>query len=125
MRELINVEGAPAAVGPYSHAVRASGLLWISGQIGLDPESGALVAGGTAPEAKQALKNLVTLLRGADSSVEQVVKTTIYLVDMADFSVVNEIYGEVFGASPPARACVAVAALPKGARVEFEAVALS
>lgn len=125
MRELINVKGAPAAVGPYSHAVRASGLVWFSGQIGLDPESGAVVEGGTAAEARQALRNLVWLLEGAGCEVGDVVKTTIYLIEMSDFAVVNEIYGEVFGSSPPARACVAVAGLPKGARVEIDAIAIS
>jgi reactive intermediate/imine deaminase len=112
-------------VGPYNQAVRAGGWLWCSGQIALDPASGALVGGGdVVAETRQALRNLQAVLREAGIGPAQVVRTTVYLVDLADFSTVNGLYAEVFGQGvAPARACVQVAALPMGARVEIDAVA--
>jgi 2-iminobutanoate/2-iminopropanoate deaminase len=113
-------------VGPYSQAVAAGGLVWVSGQIGLDPATGRLVEGGVEAEARRALANLVAILRAAGCGPERVVvRATVYLTDMADFEVLNRVYSECFGSEPPARACVAVAGLPRGARVEIEVVALS
>jgi reactive intermediate/imine deaminase len=113
-------------VGPYNQAVAAGGLLWCSGQIALDPLAGTLVGGGDVEaETRQVLANLLAVLAAAGVGPAQVVRTTVYLVDLADFARVNALYGEVFGAGvAPARACVQVAALPKGARVEIDAVAV-
>jgi reactive intermediate/imine deaminase len=121
----INTEAAPAPVGPYNQAVLAGGWLYCSGQIALDPASGAMVGDGdVASETRQVLRNLQAVLRQAGASPAQVVRTTVYLVDLADFATVNGLYAEVFdGPVAPARACVQVAALPKGARVEIDAVA--
>ncbi|MEO8605137.1 MAG: Rid family detoxifying hydrolase [bacterium] len=116
---------APAAIGPYSQAVEHQGVIYCSGQIGLDPTSGQLAAGGTAAEAERVLQNLTAVLAAAGLGFEHVVKTTIYLVDLADFAAVNEIYGRYVRAPFPARATVGVAALPRGARVEIDAVAVS
>lgn len=116
--------GSAPPKGPYSPAIRADGFLFCSGQIGLDPATGKLVAGGTLAELKQALANLDTLLKGAGLDSGAVVKTTLFLVDMGEFAAVNEVYAAHFSASPrPARSCVAVQALPAGARVEIEAIA--
>ncbi|MFN9623763.1 MAG: RidA family protein [Cyanobacteriota bacterium] len=116
---------APAPVGPYSQAVQAGGWLWCSGQVALDPVSGELLgAGDVVAETRQTLNNLLAVLRAAGVGPAQVVRTTVYLVDLADFATVNALYAEVFGGDvAPARACVQVAALPKGARVEIDAVA--
>ncbi len=122
-RRIVHTGDAPEAVGPYSQAVVADGWVFCSGQIGLDPGSGSLVDGGTAAQARRALDNLTAVLRAAGASWNDVVRTTIYLVDMGDFAEVNAIYAEYAGDSPPARATVAVAALPLGARVEIDAVA--
>jgi 2-iminobutanoate/2-iminopropanoate deaminase len=121
----INTAEAPAPVGPYNQAVQAGGWLHCSGQIALDPLSGALVgAGDVAAETQQVLTNLQAVLRAAGAGPDQVIRTTVYLVDLADFATVNTLYAEVFGSGvAPARACVQVAALPKGARVEIDAVA--
>jgi 2-iminobutanoate/2-iminopropanoate deaminase len=121
--EIIRTKKAPAAIGPYSQALGLPGLLFCSGQIALDPETGALVGGDAAEQARRVLANLSEVLRAGDSSMRDVLKTTIYLVDMADFEAVNAVYAEAFGDHRPARATVAVAALPKGARVEIDAVA--
>lgn len=119
----ITTDRAPAAIGPYSQAVEHDGVVYCSGQIGLDPASGQLVAGGTAAEAERVLENLSAVLAAAGLDFTDVVKTTIYLVDLADFATVNEIYARVVRAPFPARATVGVAALPRGARVEIDAVA--
>ena len=126
MQQAINTSAAPAPVGPYNQAVAAGGLLWCSGQIDLDPLSGAMVGeGDVEAETRQVLANLQAVLRAAGVTPAQVVRTTVYLVDLADFGPVNALYAEMFGAgTAPARACVQVAALPKGARVEIDAVAL-
>lgn len=121
--EIIATDKAPAAIGPYSQAVKSGGLLFCSGQIPLDPVTGEIVSGGIRPETEQVMKNLGAVLTAAGTGFDHVVKTTIYLVDMADFPVVNEIYGSYFSGPKPARATVAVAALPKGVRVEIDAVA--
>ncbi len=122
MRRSVTTSEAPAALGPYSQAVRHGGLLWCSGQLGLDPVSGTLVAGGTAAEARQAMANLDAICRAAGTSLTHALRCTIYLVDLADFSRVNEIYRDSFQEPYPARATVQVAALPKGGRVEIDAV---
>jgi 2-iminobutanoate/2-iminopropanoate deaminase len=122
-RETVTAAGAPDAVGPYSHAVKAGGLLFISGQIPLDPESGELV-GDTPPEqAKRCLENLSTIAEeGGCSLAEDGVKLTVYLTDIGAFADVNEVYAEFFNDQPPARVAYAVAALPKGAQVEIDAI---
>lgn len=123
MVESVHSDRAPAAIGPYSQAVRAGGYVHCSGQIGLDPATGNLVAGGVAAETRQVLRNLAAVLEEAGSGFSEVVKVTIYVVDMGDFEVVNEIYGEALGNARPARATVMVAGLPKGARIEIDAIA--
>ena len=119
----IATDKAPAAIGPYSQAVVAGGLLFCSGQIPLDPVSGELVSGTVEQETERVMENLRGVLEAAGTDFDHLVKTTIYLTDMADFAAVNQIYGQYFSAIKPARATVAVAALPRGARVEIEAVA--
>ncbi len=123
MKRIIHTESAPAAIGPYSQAVSAGGLVFVSGQLGLDPQSGQLAAGGVAAQAEQALRNLEAVLRAAGCGPEAVLKTTVFLADMGDFAAVNEVYARHFSAPFPARACVQAAALPKGGLVEIEAVA--
>jgi 2-iminobutanoate/2-iminopropanoate deaminase len=122
MRQVINTPTAPAAIGPYSQAIRAGDFVYTSGQIGLEPETGKMVEGVEA-QTHRVLANLRAVLAAAGVSFEQVVKTTIFLVDMADFQVVNTIYAAEFVAEPPARSTVQVAALPRKALVEIEVVA--
>ncbi len=122
-RESIQTDGAPAPIGPYSQAIRSGKELFCSGQIAIDPSSGNLVEGGAAAQADRVLKNLGAVLASGGYEFDDVVKTTIFLVDMNDFAAVNEVYGKYFGGSKPARSTVAVAALPRGARVEIDAIA--
>ena len=122
-RRIVSTDQAPAAIGPYSQAVLCDGWLWCSGQIPLDPASGEIIAGDTADQTQRVLDNLRAVLAAAGCGFADVVKTTIFLADMADFAIVNEVYGASFGADPPARATVQAGALPKGARVEIEATA--
>ena len=117
-KESINVNGAPAAVGPYSHAVKANGFIYISGQLGLDP------ATGVKAQTRQSLENVKTILEGCGSDLQHVVKTGIFLDDINDFGAVNAIYGEYFTDELPARSCVEVAKLPKGGLVEIEVIAV-
>ena len=124
-REIISTDQAPAAVGPYSQAVRVDHTVFTAGQIGLDPASGKLVEGGIEAQTRQVLKNLAAVLEAAGSNLSQVVKTTIYLTDMDDFPVVNKVYAEFFPSQPPARSTVQVARLPLGAMVEIDAIALA
>jgi 2-iminobutanoate/2-iminopropanoate deaminase len=121
--DFVSTSGAPKAIGPYSQAVYANGLLFTAGQVALDPATGELVAGGITEQTARALENLRAVLSAAGTSFAQVVKTTVFLVDMADFTPMNEVYGRVFGSHRPARSTVAVAALPRGARVEIEVIA--
>jgi len=121
--EKIETTRAPAAIGPYSQGVRAGDFVFFSGQIPLDPASGELVTGGVAEQAAQVLRNMRAMLAAAGLEAAAVVKTTIFLTDMGDFPVVNEIYAGFFGEPFPARATVAVAALPRGAAIEIEWVA--
>lgn len=123
-KEVVATKEAPAAVGPYSQAVIAGNLVYTAGQLGLDPESGRLVEGGVEAQTRQALKNLQAVLAAAGSSLERVVKTTVFLHDINDFKAMNGVYAEFFGQNPPARSAVQVAALPLGGLVEIEAVAL-
>lgn len=124
MKTAIATAAAPRAIGPYSQAVRAGQWLFCSGQIGLDPTTGEIVAGGVLAEANRVLDNLRAVLTAAGGSLDSVVRSTIYLVDLGDFSRVNEVYERYFTAPFPARATVGVAALPRGARVEIDAIAI-
>jgi 2-iminobutanoate/2-iminopropanoate deaminase len=124
-REAILAAGAPAAIGPYSHAVRAGGLVFLSGNIAIDAGTGTLVGDGdAAAETRRILANMALVLQAAGTSVAQVVRTTIFLVDLGDFAAVNQVYGEAFGRAPPARTTVEVSRLPMGARVEIDAIAV-
>jgi 2-iminobutanoate/2-iminopropanoate deaminase len=125
LKKTVETSAAPAAIGPYSQAVRAGGFIFYSGQIPLDPQTGALVGEGIAEQTRQVMANIKAVLSASGRSFDDVVKTTIYLTDLADFATVNEIYGEYFRETPPARACVQVAALPKGAKIEIEWIAVS
>jgi 2-iminobutanoate/2-iminopropanoate deaminase len=122
--DFIATARAPKAIGPYSQAVQANGFLFTAGQVALDPDKGELVAGGIAEQTGRALENLRAILSAAHSDFPQVVKTTVFLVDMADFTAMNEVYARAFGDHRPARSTVAVAALPRGARVEIEVIAV-
>lgn len=122
MNQTITAPNAPAAVGPYCHAKLAGGTLYCSGQLGLDPATGTLPAGVEA-QARQALENLGAVLQAAGMDYADVVKTTVFLADIGDFSAINAIYAEYFSTQPPARSCVQAAALPKGGLFEIEAIA--
>jgi 2-iminobutanoate/2-iminopropanoate deaminase len=115
---------APRAIGPYSQATRANGLLFTAGQVGFDPATGELVDGGIAEQTERVLENIRAILEAERLELTSVVKTTVFLVDMADFAAMNTVYARAFGEHRPARSTVAVAALPRGARVEIEAVAV-
>ena len=125
MKQRIQTDNAPAAIGPYSQAIRAHGFVFVSGQIPTNPATGEFVPGGITEQTEQVLKNLSAVLEAAGSSLLQVVKTTVFLADMAEFTEMNQVYGKYFGDTPPARATVAAAGLPRNARVEIEAVALT
>ncbi len=123
MRDVVSSRGAPAAIGPYSQAIRAGGFLFISGQIPLDPESGQVVDGDVAAQTHRVMQSLGAILKAAGASYDHVVRTTIFLTDLADFALVNDVYGSYFAAPAPTRATVQVAALPKGVSVEIDAIA--
>ena len=123
MRRTIQTDDAPAPVGPYAQAVLAGELVFLAGQIGIDPATGRLVPGGTREQLVRVLDNLAAVLRATGHELDDVVKTTVYLIDLGEMALVNEIYARYFPAPHPARATVQVAALPAGARVEIEAVA--
>lgn len=124
MRNVVITENAPKAIGPYSVAIQTDCFIFCSGQLGLDPASGELVSAEVEAQTRQALTNLKNVLEASGSSIENVVKTTVFLKDMADFPKMNAVYGEFFSANPPARSTIAVAGLPKGGLVEIEAIAL-
>jgi 2-iminobutanoate/2-iminopropanoate deaminase len=124
MRRTVEADDAPRPVGPYAQAVEAGDLIFVAGQIGLEPATGTLVAGGTREQLVRALENLAAVLRASGHGLEDVVKTTVYLIDLGEMALVNEVYAGYFPAPHPARATVQVAALPARARVEIEAVAL-
>jgi 2-iminobutanoate/2-iminopropanoate deaminase len=126
-RDVIVTEGAPKPFGgaPYNQAIRAAGLVFCAGQVGLDPAAGTLVDGGVEPQARRAMENLSAVLEAAGSGIDRIVKTTIFVTDLGDFAAVNAVYGSFFAADPPARSTVQVAGLPGGAVVEIEAIALA
>jgi 2-iminobutanoate/2-iminopropanoate deaminase len=121
-REIVHADGAPAALGPYSHAVRSSGLLFCSGQIPIDPATGDVVGGSCAEQARQCLTNLQTVCEAAGARLADAVRVTVWLTDMASFAEVNEVYGTFFDDRPPARVAIAVNALPRGVDVEIDAI---
>jgi len=123
--EVITSDKAPKAVGAYAQAVRAQGFLFLSGQIALDPSTGEVIQGDVAAQTRRVLDNLRAILETAGSALDRVVKATIYLTDMQDFAVVNQVYGEYFPAAKPARATVAVLGLPRGVKVEIDMIALA
>ena len=123
MRDVISTQAAPAAIGPYSQAIRAGDFLFVSGQIPLDPSTGALVLGDVRVQTRRVLENVAAILRAAAAAPGQVVKTTVYLADLADFPAMNEVYGTFFTGAAPARATVQVSRLPRDVRVEIDAVA--
>lgn len=123
MKKVINTDKAPAAIGPYSQAIKAGDFIYTSGQIPIDPSSGALVSGDIKAQAEQSLKNLKAVLEAGGFAMSDVIKTTVFITDMANFAAVNEVYAKYFDNDYPARSCVAVKELPKAALVEIEAVA--
>jgi 2-iminobutanoate/2-iminopropanoate deaminase len=125
VREIISTKNAPAAIGPYSQAVRASGFLFLSGQVALDPDSGQVIEGDIRAQTERVLKNLGAVLAAAGSSLAAVVKTTVFLTDLGDFGAMNEVYGRFFTQDPPARATVQVSRLPKEVKVEIDLIALA
>jgi 2-iminobutanoate/2-iminopropanoate deaminase len=122
-KKIVTTSTAPTPIGPYSQGVIAGGLLFVSGQIPLDPQTGELVAGGIEAQAERVLENLMAVLREAKLGADNVVKTTLFLADMADFPAVNAVYGRYFAKEPPARSTFQVAGLPRNARIEIELVA--
>ena len=125
MKEVISTDRGPRAIGPYSQAIRANGFIFVSGQIPLDPQTQQLVEGDVARQTERVLENLKGIVEAAGSSLNRVVKTTVYLKDLSDFPAMNEVYGRYFPASPPARATVEAARLPRDVRVEIELIALA
>jgi 2-iminobutanoate/2-iminopropanoate deaminase len=123
MRQAVSSPSAPKAIGPYSQAIRAGSLLFVSGQIPLDPDTGAMVDGDIAAQTHRVFNNLKAILEAAGASLDHVVRTTVYLADMNDFAVVNEVYGTYFSSPAPARATVQAARLPRDARVEIDVIA--
>jgi 2-iminobutanoate/2-iminopropanoate deaminase len=125
MKKIISTNEAPAAVGPYSQAVRAGSMVFCAGQIPLDPKSGQIVSQDVAEQTRRVLDNLTAVLKSEHLTLSDVVKTTVFVTDLADFQTINEIYAKYFSTQPPARSTVQVAALPKAARVEIEAIAVA
>ncbi len=123
LKQAVLSEDAPAPIGPYSQAVRAGDWLFVSGSLGLDPETGEFVPGDAAAQARKALENMTAVLAAANATMDHVVKTTVFLADMNDFAAVNAVYGEFFTGVPPARSAIQAARLPKDAFVEIEAIA--
>ena len=125
MKEIVQTSHAPQAIGPYSQAVRAGNLVFASGQIPIDPATKEFVSGGVAEQTEQVLKNLKAIFEAAGIGLDKIVKTTVFLVDMDDFTAMNEVYGKYFAENPPARATVQAARLPRDAKVEIEAIAVT
>ena len=123
MKRVITTAAAPSAIGPYSQAIEANGFVFVSGQLPLDPATGALVDRGIAEQAEQSIKNLLAVLKAAGCTADDVVKTTVFMIDIGDFALVNEIYGRYFSGECPARCAMQAGALPKGALIEIEAIA--
>ena len=124
-KEVISTEGAPKAIGPYSQAIRAGGLIFTSGQVAIDPATQQVIAGDVAAQTDRVLKNLTAILRASGSSFDKVVRCTVFLKNMGDFAAMNEVYGRYFKDAPPARSTVEVARLPKDVLVEIDAIALA
>jgi len=124
-KETIHTDTAPKALGPYSQAIKAGEFIFTAGQVGLDPQSGEIVAGGIEAETRQVLNNIKKILEAAGSSLDRVVKTTVYLRDIQDFAAMNGVYATFFPANPPARSTVQVAALPRGVAVEIDTIAIA
>ena len=123
-RSVVQSNSAPAAIGPYSQGIRAGNLLFVSGQIPLDPATGEMVGGGIAEQVRRVLENLKGILESGGSGLDRVLRTTVYLSDLGEFQEMNEVYRRYFDSAPPARSTVGVGALPKGARIEIDAIAL-
>ncbi len=124
-REVIATKDAPQAIGPYSQAIKAAGMVFVSGQVAIDPATGNVISGGIAEQTERVLKNLEAILRAAGTGLEKVVKTTVYLKNMSEFAAMNEVYGKFWKSAPPARATVEVARLPKDVLVEIDVIALT
>ncbi len=124
MKEIIATDQAPRAIGPYSQAVRAGNVIFASGQIPIDPATGEFVAGGVGEQTEQVMRNITAVLEAAGSGLNQIVKTTVFLADMNDFTAMNEVYARFFPETPPARATIQAARLPRDAKVEIEAIAV-
>jgi len=124
MREIISAKNAPQAIGPYSQAIKANGLIFTSGQIAIDPSTQQVVAGDVAAQTEQVLRNVAEILKAAGSGLEKVVRTTVFLKDMNDFAAMNQVYGRHFSSAPPVRSTVEVARLPKDVLVEIDTIAL-
>ncbi|HET9917108.1 MAG TPA: RidA family protein [Candidatus Binatia bacterium] len=124
IRETVSTDKAPKAIGPYEQAIKVGDLVYTAGQIPVDPQTGNLVSGGIAEQTRQVLENLKAVLEAAGSSLDKVIKATVFLKNMADFAALNEVYGEYLGNAKPARSTVAVADLPRGALVEIDLVAM-
>jgi 2-iminobutanoate/2-iminopropanoate deaminase len=125
MRDVISTKDAPQAIGPYSQAIRANGFVFVSGQVAIDPATQQVIAGGVAEQTDRVLKNLTAILTAAGSSLEKVVRSTVFLKNMGDFAAMNEVYGRYFSSSPPARSTVEAARLPKDVQVEIDVIALA
>ena len=125
MREVIATNDGPKAIGPYSQAIKANGLVFLSGQIALDPATQQIISGDVAAQTERVLQNLAGILKAAGSSLEQVVKTTVFLKNMSDFAAMNDVYGRYFTQAPPARSTVEVARLPKDVLIEIDVIALA
>jgi len=125
MRDVIATKEGPQAIGPYSQAIRANGFIFVSGQVAIDPANQQFIAGDVAAQTDRAIKNLAGILKAAGSSLEKVVRATVFLKNMSDFAAMNEVYGKYFSSAPPARSTVEVARLPKDALVEIDVIALA
>ncbi|MEO5860055.1 MAG: RidA family protein [Pyrinomonadaceae bacterium] len=124
MKEIISTDRAPGAIGPYSQAIKAGGMLFCSGQIPIDPATGEFVTGGVAEQTEQVFKNLIAVLEAGGTSLDDVVKTTVFLADMGDFAIMNDVYAKYFDLNKPARATVQAARLPRDAKVEIDCIAV-
>ncbi len=125
MRETISTANAPKAIGPYSQGIRANGFVFVSGQVAIDPATQQVIAGDVAAQTERVIQNLSAILKAADSSLEKVVRTTVFLKNMNDFAAMNEVYGKFFNSNPPARSTVEVSRLPKDVLVEIDVIALT
>ncbi len=125
MRDVIATKEGPQAIGPYSQAIRANGLIFVSGQVAIDPANQQFIAGDVAAQTDRAIKNLAGILKAAGSNLEKVVRATVFLKNMSDFAAMNEVYGKYFSSAPPARSTVEVARLPKDALVEIDVIAMA